>query len=69
MTHFGRLPVNSLNKTLKLTKKYERARAAANPADYMQEYSEEKVKKLKALPVEFQKFKPSENAFTPLIPK
>lgn len=69
MSTFGRLPVNSINKTLKLTKKYERARAACNPEDYMQDYTEEKSKKLKVIPNNLLKFKPSENAFTPLFSK
>ena len=69
MTTFGRLPVNSIKKTLKLTKKYERARAACNPDDYMQDYTEEKAKKLKTLPKEMLKFKPSENYAVPLFPK
>ena len=68
MGKFGRLPVGSLDATLKLTLKYDRARAACNPIDYMQDYTEEKIKKLNALPHEFVKYKPSMNAFTPLFP-
>ena len=35
MGKYGRLPVSSLDATLKLTLKYDRARAACNPVDYM----------------------------------
>lgn len=68
MGKFGRLPVGSLDSTLKLTLKYDRARAACNPVDYMQDYTADKIKKLKAIPHEFVKYKPSQNAFTPLFP-
>ena len=59
MGKFGRLPVGSLDATLKLTLKYDRARAACNPVDYMQDYSAEKIKKLNAIPHDFVKYKPS----------